>query len=96
MKFGLRTTDITILKGIFKEFSQIHEVLIFGSRAMGNNKMGSDIDIALKGEITDKVMRGVRMELEDSPLPYFFDVVNYGDITHQKLKDHIDEFGKVL
>ena len=34
--------------------------------------------------------------LEESPMPYFFDVIDYSSLTHEKLKNHIDRVGKVI
>jgi len=38
MKFGLSKKELLILKNIFINFPEIDEVLIFGSRALGNFK----------------------------------------------------------
>lgn len=76
------------------KFSEIREVLIFGSRAMGNYKKESDIDIALKGDTTFSLAAKVKYELEEETyLPFFFDVLPYEKSTHVKLKAHIDQYG---
>lgn len=72
--------------------------LIFGSRAMGNYKKGSDVDMAVFGENITKQMV---FQLDDYlneifPLPYFFDILHYEDITNENLKRHIDNEGKVI
>jgi len=46
MKFGLSKKELLILKNIFINFPEIDEVLIFGSRALGNFKNSSDVDLA--------------------------------------------------
>ena len=86
-----------ILKAVNK-YSEIEEVIIFGSRAMGNYKKGSDVDIALKGEyVNRKIVCRLSDDLnEEYPLPYFFDVVNYNDISNEELKKHIDNAGKIV
>lgn len=72
--------------------------ILYGSRALGTFKKGSDIDLALKGEtLSDSVCAQIHFELEeDIPLPYFFDVTHYASIDNDKLKAHIDQFGKVF
>ncbi len=50
MDFGLRPQDLAEIIGLIRQFSDIEETVIFGSRAKGNYKKGSDIDIAIKGE----------------------------------------------
>ncbi|MCW0484384.1 nucleotidyltransferase domain-containing protein [Gaoshiqia sediminis] len=49
MKFGLSETTISLLCSVFENYPEIEEVIIYGSRAKGNYREGSDIDITLKG-----------------------------------------------
>lgn len=49
-ELGLTDKDLKEITGILARFPQIKEALIFGSRALGNYKKGSDIDLVLKGE----------------------------------------------
>ena len=73
------------------------QVLIFGSRAKGNSKSGSDIDLALKGlDVTDKTIARLRTMLNDLPLPFFFDIVDYKTIQNQDLISHIDRVGEII
>ena len=55
-------------------------------------------DIALKGEyVNRKIVCRLSDDLnEEYPLPYFFDVVNYNDISNEELKKHIDNVGKTI
>lgn len=96
MAFGLRDNDIAQIKEILSACSGIQEALIFGSRAMGTQKNGSDVDIALKGDITFSMISDIKNKLEDTNLPYFFDVVGYELIKEPKLVEHIDRVGKVV
>jgi predicted nucleotidyltransferase len=91
--YGLRDSDLKYLKNAFRRYSSIEKVILFGSRALGNYKNGSDIDLAIKGEKGDEI-RSLSAHLnEDSPLPYHFDVLDYNTITHQNLLDHIQRVG---
>ena len=97
MTFGLQQRDIDHLQGAFRQFPEIDQVVIFGSRAKGNSKSGSDIDLALKGaDVTEETLLRLRAALEDLPLPYFFDVLDYAVIVNQNIRDHIDRVGKIL
>lgn len=80
------------------QFPQIERAAIFGSRAKGNYKPGSDIDIAIYGEeITFDVISKLHSMLENaSPMPYMFDIVDYTHISHKVLKEHIERVGKVF
>jgi uncharacterized protein len=80
--------------GILKQNQKVNEVILFGSRAKGTGKDGSDIDIALVGEnigFRDLCQLGVK--LEDLDLPYKIDLVAYDSHTSPELKSHIDRVG---
>ena len=97
MKFGFKNEDLKKMHTIFEQFPDIHSVIIFGSRAMGNYKKGSDIDLVLLGNIEPSILNKVKFLLnEETPLPYFFDIVLYNEIENQDLKHHIDHNGKVI
>ena len=98
MKYGLRDSDIVHIIDATQQFPEIAEVILFGSRAKGNYKKGSDVDLAIKGdrltyEITARLADCLN---EEKPLPYFFDVVHYEAIAEPKLKEHIDRVGVKL
>lgn len=97
MKHGLTEKQLKEIITVLARYSQISEALIFGSRAMGNYKNGSDVDIALKGDVCASDAVSVKHELEEETyLPFFFDVVAYNAISNQKLKEHIDIYGLKL
>jgi len=97
MDFGFTEKQISLIKDIFSQFPEISEVIIFGSRAMGNYKKGSDVDLAIKGKIDEKIILKLSRKLNDeSPLPHIFDVIKYDDISNEKLKEHISSFGKIF
>ena len=94
--FGLKDGDIEIIISILKKYIQIEQALIFGSRAKGNYKPGSDVDIVLKGCVHE-VITDISFSLnEDSLLPYKFDVLDYDSISNQNLIDHINRVGIVF
>jgi len=95
--FGLNPSDIDLITHVFRRYPDIKEAIIFGSRAMGNYKPGSDVDIALKGDLTPETSTHIHIELNERlPLPYKFDIVAYSDLSHQPLLEHIDQYGKIL
>ena len=97
MNFGLKKRDIDHLLNAFERFPEIQQVLVFGSRAKGNSKAGSDVDLALKGEdITDETISRLRAALDELPLPYFFDIVDYATIQNKDLIGHIDRVGEII
>lgn len=96
-QFGLRPSDLAWLVDVFKAHVSIQRVLIFGSRAMGNFKPGSDIDLSFEGSFAENELAHIRGILEDSgPLPHKFDLIDYRQLNNPELKAHIDQFGKVI
>ena len=93
-RFGLRSSDLEDIIKTLKQFDNIYEAIIFGSRAKGNYKHGSDVDIAIKGDIDFKTVTHLSYLLnEESLMPYKFDILNYGGTHHYDLKEHIDRIG---
>jgi len=96
--FGIYEKSYSLIIRSFREYPKIEKVYIFGSRAMGNYKPGSDIDIAIFGEeidfeITSSLFRKLN---EDILTPYFIDVVNFNTIEVEELKTHILNEGIVV
>jgi len=98
MNFGLKEEETKYIEKIISKFLEIEKVVIFGSRAMGNQKLASDVDIAVKGENISHqtILKIIDLLNEESPLPYFFDIINYNNIANIELKKHIDEKGVVI
>lgn len=96
--YGLLDKDINYIINTLRRFPEIEKAIIFGSRAMGNYKKGSDIDLAIVGEnITNDILHEVYDYLNEVyPIPYFFDILNYDTLSNKNLKTHINEIGKVI
>ena len=98
MKYGLLDRDLTHILDAVKSFPEISELVLFGSRAKGTQRNGSDVDLAIKGEAVtyDTAVRLAYILNEEKPLPYFFDVVHYEAIAEPRLVEHIDRVGVVI
>lgn len=96
--FGLSPEAREWITRVLRVFPEVKEAIIFGSRAKGTARPGSDIDLALKGELTDfHLVERLRHMLDEGLyLPYFFDVVDYARISNPALKEHIDRVGKLF
>lgn len=94
-KFGLKQTDLNAVISILEKYSDIESAVIFGSRAKGNYKNGSDVDIAVKGKSLnfDLINQISYLLNEESLMPYKFDILNYHTIDNQDLLEHIDRAG---
>lgn len=95
-KFGFSSEALKLVSEIFRKHPEVHTVKIFGSRAIGNFKDYSDVDLALWGDLDINLIGQISHELDELPLPFTFDVKDYKTINHVPLKEHIDEFGKIL
>lgn len=98
MHCGLLPADIEVIVGALQACPQVDRALVFGSRAKGNFKPGSDVDIAIFGsDIDQSTVATLSFFLnEETFLPYFFDVVHYDTLEEIALKEHIDRVGLVI
>lgn len=94
--FGLPDHVVSLLQKYFLKHPQIVKVLVYGSRAMGRETPGSDIDLAIITSCDHDISGSVQADLEELSTPYLFDVVDYLRITHLPLREHIDRVGKIL
>ena len=98
MNFGLRDTDLTYLKTTFQRFPEIERVLVFGSRAKGTHRPGSDIDLAVSGTGVSRatlLRLGLILE-EESPMPFRFDLVHGDALENSALRAQIEGTGQLL
>lgn len=97
MKYGLNEIDIARINETFANFPAIEQAVIFGSRAKGNYKPASDIDITLKGkQLNIHTLNQVSRQLDDLLLPYTFDLSIFLHINNVDLIDHIERVGQVF
>ncbi len=95
--FGITARALASLRQIFERHQSITEVWIFGSRAKGTARTGSDIDLAIMNEGVDNIeILRITSELEDSDIPYFVDVINFPKLEHLELRQHIMRVGQPL
>ena len=95
--FGLADNTIASMHRVFDCYPQVEKVIIYGSRAKGNFRPGSDIDLTLIGEKLDgSVLSHIVVDLDDLNMPYMLDVSLYEQIGSKDLLDHIARAGKVF
>jgi type I restriction enzyme S subunit len=94
MRFGLEEHIISQIIYLFEQQPKIDKAIVFGSRAKGNYKPGSDIDIAFKGtDLNTKDLLNLYVKWDDLEIPYKLDLLRYETIKESDLKDHIDRVG---
>ena len=94
-KFGLLERDMDSIIAVLIKQPTVEKSFIFGSRAKGNFKKGSDVDLALKGkDLNFDVISQISYQLnEETKMPYNFDVLNYHTLEEPDLINHIDRIG---
>lgn len=94
METGLKADTIKKIQSVFIKYPQIECVILYGSRAKGTYKNGSDVDLTLKGRELDlHVLSKVGNDIDDLLLPYKFDLSIFSDIENKELRDHINRVG---
>ena len=97
MEYGLKDTTIDLIIETIAQVQEIEQAIIYGSRAKGNSKKGSDIDIVLKGEkLTLQELNRLNQAFDDLLLPYTFDLTIYHRINNPELLNHINRVGRIL
>lgn len=97
MTYGLSDSQLEQIIEVFKNQTEIERVVLYGSRAKGNFKDYSDIDITLFGnELTLSNQQKIKIELDDLFLPYKFDVSLYVTIENEELLKHIKRVGVTI
>ncbi|HRD81760.1 MAG: nucleotidyltransferase domain-containing protein [Saprospiraceae bacterium] len=94
--FGLKQEHIDLINECFAQFSGIEQIIIYGSRAKGNYKNGSDIDLTILGDLDYSSLMKLENQLDDLLLPYKIDLSLYRNISNPDLTDHIQRVGKVF
>lgn len=97
MKYGLPSATVEKICDVFARFPEIEKAVLFGSRAKGNYKNGSDIDLTLYGKLlTHRQCATIATELDDLLLPYTIDLSVFDELNHAKLREHIERVGVVF
>ena len=97
MKHGLSEKTVREVIGVFEQFPEIEKAVLYGSRAKGNFKTGSDIDLTLYGEkLSSSLLADIADSLDDLLLPYTIDLSIFEQLNHAKLREHIERVGVVF
>lgn len=94
MKYGLEESIIEQIHSIFTLFPTVDKVVLYGSRAKGTYKTGSDIDLCLFGtDLPLPLLYKIEEALDNLLLPYSFDLSSYNNLTNEQLIAHINRVG---
>ena len=92
--FGLKRDVIDAMAKVFAAYPEVEQVILYGSRAKGNFKPGSDIDLCLVGsDLTLPSLLKIDTDLDDLLLPYKIDLAIRDHIDNPQLLAHIQRAG---
>ncbi len=96
--FGLTQETIQKIGALFALYPPVEQAILYGSRAKGNFKPGSDIDLTLLGkqDLTQTILLKIMNDLDDLLLPYHIDLSIFRDISDQSVLEHIKRVGVVF
>ena len=95
MKYGLPQATFQKICGVLSRYPQVEKAILYGSRAKGNYKNGSDIDLTLRGgaDLTLNVIYKILNDLDELLLPYTIDLSIFDDISDLDVIEHIQRVG---
>lgn len=94
MSSGLSQATIVRIQGVLACFKEVQRAVLYGSRAMGNYRAGSDIDLTLYGTGLSFDQLGlIASELDDLLLPYTIDLSIFEQLANPDLREHIERVG---
>jgi len=95
--YGLKQSVVNKIQQVLSDHSDVQKAILYGSRAMGSYKPGSDIDLILEGTaLTLKQLNNIENELDDLLLPYELDLSIYHQIDNPDLLEHVKRAGVVF
>lgn len=94
---GLTKGDMELLDSVFLSEERVDLVVLYGSRARGTYRSGSDIDLTLKTEVlSTRHLAELEMKMDDLLLPYNMDLSIFRHIDSPGLVEHINRVGVVI
>ena len=97
MKFGLKEADIEQILLVFDNYPAIEKAILYGSRAKGNYRDSSDIDLCLVGDTLDlDLLLKVENKIDNLLLPYNIDLSIFHKLDNLDLINHIERVGVLI
>ncbi len=95
--FGLSELTLATVRSILADYPEIEQAILYGSRAKGTYRKGSDIDLTLVGAGLDhRLLTQIAGRLDDSSIPYQVDLSLKSGIDNPNLLAHIERVGVVF
>src|ERR1035437_5222120 len=91
---GLPDQVLAGLQSVFAVRPEITSVVLYGSRAKGNYRPGSDIDLTIHANPSSyETLNACLQGIAQLNLPWRVDLSLYDHIDNQALREHIDRAG---
>lgn len=94
MKFGIREEIYYKIRNIAQNYE--YNFFIFGSRARGDYRNNSDIDIAIFGDVSDVDEQKIKNEFDEIDMEYMLDIIFASQITNNELLENIKKDGVLI
>ena len=91
---GLPPATLEQIRAVLRRFPSIRWVKLYGSRALGRHRPGSDIDLAFSSP--DDCSAALAGAFDELPIPYTVDVTHWESLEHEGLRRHIEGVGVEL
>ena len=95
-QWGLSVDELDGILRVLAAHREVSSAIIYGSRALGSHRAGSDIDLTLKGELEWADLQKIEAELDNLDLPYSIDLSLASQIENPALQKHIEQHGQTL
>ncbi|KDR94638.1 nucleotidyltransferase substrate binding protein, HI0074 family [Peptoclostridium litorale DSM 5388] len=96
-RYGISKKNFYEIIDVLKNYSEIvEEAILFGSRARGDFKQTSDIDIAIKFKKSPEKIYSIMEDIERRNIIYTMDIIDYDKISNEKLKGYVDSEGEII
>lgn len=97
MNHGLTNETVTEIDRVLQRYPAVEAAILYGSRAKGTHRTGSDIDLALVGRDLDRqLLSCIATEFDEGSLPYRFDLSLLSEIRQGPLLEQIERLGVQL
>ena len=95
-QWGLSATELNRILQVLSTHPKVSQAIIYGSRALGTHRPGSDIDLTLTGNLEWADLQKIETELDNLDLPYSIDISLASQIENPALQKHIEQHGQTL
>jgi len=94
--WGLRPEEVGRIRAVLAAHPEVTNAAIYGSRALGTHRKGSDIDLTLDGKLEWQDLQQIEAELDSLDLPYTIDLSITSQIENHALRQHIERHGQTI